>query len=50
MEKYRARRFGPKKIQHDGGCGKKNIRHGNIALERRLQETEDSSFVTVIFF
>ena len=23
MEKYRARRFGPKKIQHDGGCGKK---------------------------
>ena len=28
----------------------KNIRHGNIALERCLQETEDSSFVTVIFF
>ena len=28
----------------------KSIRHGNIALERRLQETEDSSFVTVLFF
>ena len=28
----------------------KNIRHGNIALERHLQETEDSSFVTVLLF
>ena len=49
-KKISSKTIWPKKKSSMTMDAEKNIRHGNIALERRLQETEDSSFVTEIFF
>ena len=49
-KKISSKTIWPKKKSSMTMDAEKNIRHGDITLERRLQENEDSSFVTVLFF